>query len=385
MHGHGHVIAFTAEQLRKALFVVVAMAFTVTAGQAQTGAGGAPQELAVPATFMRWVKTPGAEDHVKRPTALQFDRFHDELLVADSGNNRIVVFTSSGSYKFEFSLGENVTAPVDVFADPAGFIFVLGSTMGGRALHCFDFDGVSVGDVPLPATYEGRDLKPRSGVCAEDGRIFLVDEASRRVLVVDPATGVLAAFAVGTPELADNELFGLGHPAIAGNELLIPVATAGMVLRYGLDGTARPTLGHFGAKPGSLNFPVAVAVSPEGIVAVLDQGRFCVVCYSADGRVLGEFGGKGHSPGWFMNPSLLAVPAADRVVVGQIFENKIQVCAVPDFVRGRNQHGAAEAAAPSGATDVRVSSHTSRPLSTHSSGSDDPQNTVPVSSSEVSE
>ncbi len=49
----------------------------------------------------------------------------------------------------------------------------------------------------------------------------------------------------------------------------------------------------------------------------------------------GEFGGKGIRPGWFMGPSLLSVPSADRAIIGQIFRNKIQVCAVPGFIRAK--------------------------------------------------
>jgi len=80
---------------------------------------------------------------------------------------------------------------------------------------------------------------------------------------------------------------------------------------------------------------VAVEVSPEGLIMVLDRNRYCVVCFSADRKFLGEFGGKGISPGWFMGPSLLSVPSADRAIVGQLFRNKIQVCAVPEFIRAK--------------------------------------------------
>jgi len=89
------------------------------------------QQLAVPATFVRYVTTPGAVDHITRPTAVHWDRFNQEILVADFGNNRILVFAPSGSYKFEFSLGEEVTAPSDIVTDPEGYIYVLGSCPDG--------------------------------------------------------------------------------------------------------------------------------------------------------------------------------------------------------------------------------------------------------------
>ena len=372
---------------------LVIFAFLLGFVGAGTGIPGAyaqqdTQQLAVPATFVRFVKPPGAADFIKRPTALHWDRFHSELLVADSGHNRIVVFTSSGSFKFEFGLANEVTAPADIITDPQGFIYVLGSNPEGRVLHRFDFDGLSLGAVPMPAELDGMPVSPRSAACDETGRLYVLDNAARRILILDPVAGLVGAFKVGQPESDSEEVLGLGAMAISGDELLIPVATGGTVLRHGLDGSFRGTLGHFGSKPGALNFPVAVEVSPEGIVAVLDQGRFCVVCYDTQGKVIGEFGGKGLSPGWFINPSLLAIPSADRVVVGQIFENKIQICALPEFVRGRNRTSAQETASREGAAEIPVdvaSRHKSYPFNLSSRGSNDSQNLVPLSHLEVSE
>ncbi len=346
------------------------------------------QQLAVPAEFVRFVTAPGAADFIKRPTAVHWDRFHRELLVADSGHNRIVVFAPSGSYKFEFALGSEVTAPADIVTDPEGYIYVLGSKSAGRTLHRFDFDGLSLGPLALPAERDGVALNPRSVACGVDGRLYLLDSGSRRVLILDPGAGVVGDFSVTTADRSGQDLFGLGTIAIAGDELLIPVATEGTVMRFSLEGSFLGTIGRFGAKPGTLNFPVAVAVSDEGIIAVLDQGRFCVVCYSADGRVLGEFGGKGQSPGWFINPSLLAVTAVDRVVVGQIFQNRIQICALPDFVRGRNRAGAQDSEVPPGASEPTLKSsprHTSRSFNSPSSELTSSQHNVPVSHLEVSE
>jgi len=382
----------TAKSYRLLLVLPVCLflSMSMVAGSArsETSVPVAGQPLAVPAEFIRFVKAPGAADFIKRPTAVHWDRFHRELLVADSGHNRVLVFTASGAYKFEFSLGDVVTAPADMVTDPAGFIYVLGSNSNGRVLQRFDFDGLFLGPVPMPTEIAGQPVNPRSLACGADGRLYLLDNKALRVLVVDPAVGVVGNFGISSADASDQALFGLGTIAVSGDQLLIPVATEGTVLRYGLDGEPRGTFGHFGAKPGTLNFPVAVAVSPEGVLAVLDQGRFCVVCYNTDGKVLGEFGGKGQSPGWFVNPSLLVIPAADRVVVGQIFENKIQICALPEFVRGRNRASAEDSIDPQDQVDPTRTDdprHTVRPSNFPSSGSADPQNLVPVSHLEVSE
>jgi hypothetical protein len=83
---------------------------------------------------------------------------------------------------------------------------------------------------------------------------------------------------------------------------------------------------------GELNFPVSVDVLPSGIVVVLDKMRFNVLCFSASGRFLGEFGGRGFRDGWFYQPSLLAAVSEDRVIVGQALDQRIQVLQIPASV-----------------------------------------------------
>ena len=76
---------------------------------------------------------------------------------------------------------------------------------------------------------------------------------------------------------------------------------------------------------------MSVAVT-DGLVMVLDKMRFNIVCFSHEGRFLGEFGGKGISPGWFYFPSLLVADGSDQVIVGQIFLNRVQICRIPRFI-----------------------------------------------------
>lgn len=310
------------------------------------------QPLAVPSEFVKYVRMPGTGDQIKRPIALRHDRFHDEVLVADSGHNRVVIFGADGVFRYAFTLGGYMTMPRDIAADPAGYIYVLGSTPGGQVIHKFDFDGVPVAPLDWPREYGGRSMDLRSLVCDEDGTLYALDHAGRRILVFEEGT-LKREFRMTTtvaPERSDmpDELesgFALGAMACAGGTLFVPVGDVGTVQRYTTEGSYVGNIGAFGTEPGKLNFPVAVDVSADGLVAVLDRQRTVVVCFAPDGRFLGEFGGRGVSPGWFLGPSLLAVSAPDRIIVGQVYQNRIQICALPDFIaagmaQARNTHSA---------------------------------------------
>ena len=129
---------------------------------------------------------------------------------------------------------------------------------------------------------------------------------------------------------------------------------------------------------------------------ILDKNRFNVACFTREGRFLGEFGGKGFSPGWFFQPSLLAIPTPDQVVVGQIFQNKIQICTLPPFATqlgksGGSEQGvpwrgatSAESAAEDGSKSPRRSSTSNSLSSSLREGRPSPQVFV-VSELEVSE
>jgi len=302
-------------------------------------------ELAVPAEFIRDIKLPGFGESILRPSALHYDRYNDEILVGDSGNNRILIFGGNGVFKFSFSLTEIMNIPRDITTDSQGYIFILGSNAQGQVLYRFDFDGTPLESIPVPAVLGGIPVELRYLACDEEGILYVLDHHGRRILVIGHDDAVVAtinlendlkmADKVAEGTAAGKGAYALGTLACAGSTLYVPVSNVGTVNTYSTDGEFLGTIGHFGAKPGTLNFPVAVEVSPEGLIMVLDRARYCVVCYSPDKKFLGEFGGKGISPGWFMGPSLLSIPSADRAVIGQLFRNKIQVCSVPDFIRAK--------------------------------------------------
>ena len=56
--------------------------------------------------------------------------------------------------------------------------------------------------------------------------------------------------------------------------------------------------------------------------------RHTASAYSADGRFLFEFGGKGWGRGWFQYPSDITVDTSGNVLVADTFNNRVQVLSV---------------------------------------------------------
>lgn len=315
----------------------------------------------VPARFVRDIKAPGYADVIVRPSAMHFDRFHDEILVGDAGKNRVLIFQPNGVYKFEFDLAEIVTSPRDITVDPAGYIYVIGSTPEGPAFQKFDFDGTPMTAFPVPAELEGRPVEIRFLACDDTGRIHALDHLGKRVLVYDTLGRLLRHYPLGA-DTSDQRtsLAAFGSPSFNNGDLLVPVGNAGTVYRYDSEGRQLGTYGIYGSKPGQLIFPVAVETSPEGIVMVLDRSRYSVVCYTEEGDFLGEWGGRGFRAGWFLGPFLLAAPSAEMAVVGQVFRSRIQVCALPRFIRDGNNDRTESSSEPVPDGEDLTTSHPNR-------------------------
>jgi hypothetical protein len=86
-----------------------------------------------------------------------------------------------------------------------------------------------------------------------------------------------------------------------------------------LDRLFMPAFSLGGTEEGATSFyrllPQNVAVAPNGNINVLDPGAFHVVVFDSTGRVLRSFGREGDGPGEFSAPTALAVRPDGRIAV----------------------------------------------------------------------
>ena len=313
----------------------VVLCATVVVGSVDVSLAQTTENLPLyaPAELVRSMRLPGSSDEIGRPLALHVDRLHGEIYVGDSMSNRIVIFDRDGLYRYQFDCADHIGTPQGIAVDSEGIVFVLGTSREGQRIVKFDFDGMYLGVVDIG----GLGLRQTHGFTIDDEDHLLLVGDDAKIHVVTREGEPVRRIDVGSvvPEEDRSEMI-LGRPVARDGQVWIPASTLGHVLVFDLEtGQYMRSVGVRGNTPGQLNFPAAVDVTSEGIVAVLDQMRFAVVCYSTDGRFLGEFGGKGFRDGWFYNPSLLAVSDDDHVVVGQMLDGRIQLCSIPRYVRTR--------------------------------------------------
>ncbi len=296
--------------------------------------GLAQDELSVPAQFIRELDPPGTSNSLLRPEQVYIDKKFSEVYVTDTGNNRIVVFDTSGVFKFEFSGREVFGSPTDIVVSSTGFIYVVGTRLSeGGSVFKFDYDGTYLGCLELTSLPESGKLDIDRIAIDNEDNLYLLTGSNDRIVKVDSQGQYLGEFSILT-DLTEKERqeVVLGSPRIDDSRLYLPVSMFGTVYVYDLGGELIRRIGLRGNLVGELNFPTAVDVIDHSIVVILDKHRFNTVCFTTEGRFLGEFGGMGYNPGWFYHPQYIATDDFGRTYISQGFLNRLQVCGLPQFI-----------------------------------------------------
>jgi DNA-binding beta-propeller fold protein YncE len=84
-------------------------------------------------------------------------------------------------------------------------------------------------------------------------------------------------------------------------------------------------LGKRGTKKGEFNFPIAVAVAPDGSIAVTDTGSCSVQVFSPDLKFVRRIGRQGTRPGEFVRPKGLAYDQEGHLWVVDAAFNNFQI------------------------------------------------------------
>jgi len=84
-------------------------------------------------------------------------------------------------------------------------------------------------------------------------------------------------------------------------------------------------LGKRGTKKGEFNFPIAVAVAPDGSIAVTDTGSCSVEVFSPEGKFVRRIGRQGTRPGEFVRPKGVAYDKEGHLWVVDAAFNNFQI------------------------------------------------------------
>lgn len=284
----------------------------------------------VSATYLYELSGTDVDMRLDQPRDVFADLHTGEIFVADSSNNRIRVYNESGMQVYEFGSAKTMRRPQEVAVNSQGRIYVMHTSAEGLVVSYFSFRGlfegrISFADLPLDVPI----VMPSTMTIDRQDNLYIVDDqvTVKRILVFKADGQFLRHYRImaDLDEKKTKETFP-GKPFVDWDgTLYAPNPSLGMIYVYSPQGEFIRHIGRKGGgAPGTLNFPVDVAVDSVGRVLVLDKTLSAVIAYDKHGTYLGQFGGRGVSPGWFVWPNSLAVDSEDRVYVLQVPLNRLQ-------------------------------------------------------------
>jgi sugar lactone lactonase YvrE len=217
---------------------------------------------------------PNATELFEKPAGIATDS-HGRVIFAST--QRSVVFIIDQAQKkvtrVQGDRGLILQTPLGVVVDAKDNIFV--SDPLQHMVLKFDPDG------HLLATIGGKD-----GI--KNPTFMAIDEGRRRLYVVDSHLHQVLVFDLVSLQLKDK-------------------------------------IGKRGEKNGEFNFPVGIAVAPDGSLAVTDTGSCSVQVFNPDYKFVRRFGAQGNRPGEFIRPKGVAIDNEGNYWVVDAAFNNFQI------------------------------------------------------------
>ncbi len=267
-----------------------------------------------------------------------------QIYVADSGNNRIQVFTADGRFlrqwgstcKLDTREGCPGGSGQGQFNEPWGIAVgkdgsVYVSDTWNHRIQKFDSEGKFVtmwgafestgGELGKQSIFYG----PRSLAIGQDGNLYAMDTGNRRVQVFAPDGMFVAQYGGGG--LTDgrfDEPTGLGQDA-AGNWFVADtwnrrIQKFDRSFRY----TAQWPIAGWGSQ-SVVNKPALAVDSQRGIIYATDPENYRVLAFNADGSFRATFGSYGNDAQSFTLPTGIAVGSDGRVYVADGDAHRIMI------------------------------------------------------------
>lgn len=204
-----------------------------------------------------------------------------ELLVCDTKQRIVHVFDlESGQYaSFGDSGLGSLSRPVAIALDGVGIRYVADIDRG-------EIISFSRANEPLRALRPPGDapFEPVA-VAYFEGRLYVADRASRRVLVMDPTDGHVIR-TIGEPEGESALALPSGIAVDARGRVLVADLLNARIRKYDEAGVPIGSIGHPGDRAGCLARPKHLVVAPDGILYVVDAAFQRVQMFDDSGRVL---------------------------------------------------------------------------------------------------
>lgn len=270
---------------------------------------------------------PSPLDPFRRPLGMAADRGRGLLVVADTGNHRLLLLDATGRSRGGIPCAasdseDRACEPRAVAFDAQGRLYVAGTL--GRGVEVLTATGATLAQLdPTAADSVGSAVH---GLAVEaSGRIWMAISGPHPAVVCMRPDGHID---VRIDHAGEAPLHAPINVAVSADDSLLAVVDADAehaLSVFRTDGTHVASFGSHGEGQGTVSLPTHVAWGPSNLLWVTDTLRHSIAVFDAKGTFVGRVGGYGQEPGQFNHPVACAFLAEDRLAVLERAGARIQV------------------------------------------------------------
>jgi hypothetical protein len=263
-----------------------------------------------------------------------------DVYVADSGNNRIQKFTSSGAFIAKWGRegsgnGQFVRPPSGIATNPAGQVYVTETTdqqrgRAGNRIQKFTSNGAFITKWGNGGSGKGQFDWP-SGIATDAaGTVYVADSGNSRIQEFTGDGGFIGKW--GTYGSGNGQFDwpsgiatdAAGNVYVTNSNVVASIDGNYNVQKFTSSGAFVAKWGSTGRGAGQFEAPSGIATDVAGNVYVADSGNNRIQKFTVEGSLITQWGGKGSANGQFEFPNGIATDVAGNVYVADSGNNRIQ-------------------------------------------------------------
>ena len=245
----------------------------------------------------------------------------DEIVVADSGNHRVQVFASNGTFLRSFGRFGRYAGefyyPNGIAINKDRNIFVADNS--NHRVQILSWEGRYVGSFGDKGSLDSRLRSPRGLSLDSTGNVMVADAGNKLIKIFTPDGRFVM-------KLGEQGSFSYPvHCIQCGEYLVVSDFTDNCIKVFNREGHFQYKFGKLGAGDGEFNCPWFLSVTQSKYLLVCDHNNHRIQVFELDGRFVGKFGTNGSKLGEFYKPISVAVLSNDQIVVSDCNNQRIQI------------------------------------------------------------
>jgi len=244
---------------------------------------------------------------------------NDRVYVTDRFNDRIQVFNKDGTFLFKWGTNGvedgQFDEPLGIDTDSSGKIYVVDSN--NVRMQKFDDKGSYIAQKAIPLSEEDGTLE-----CTPKG--IAIDQADNIFITISDYSGTGRILKFDSDMIYQSQWEGGGNSIAVDSIGNVYTTGSNRVQSYDNDGNF---LYEWGEGPGLKKGLRGIAIDIHDDVYVMDLWNARIIKYSNDGTYLGEFGTQGNDPGEFAYGGEMAITDDGLIYVVDGENQRVQVIA----------------------------------------------------------